>query len=730
MIFWNLALSVLLFIGIFGILATRPFVTVCAAVAVPLVAISLNFLKLVDLGSAKQADPAGTASRPGNGDRSEKGKQASKPSGWRTEYLWVRFSLLLVIAVLPSFAFFKVAYDFEKKLFIKQGQLNFAGALDERIKQRRKEYQKVKLGKSEDRIVQLHPKEEWETYQDLFFETTVKTTVDLPPSLAGFAQNRLDALFTRIRPAYNPIAADTQVLIPNRSADGVFEWCSDGENRLVLIKVESPFSTQGNTRCRAGRTQSESQARGKPGEERSDDPLVISSVWRPLVCKWKWWFGLAVIAFVVALYRFVRFVAQRIFVLDLDESPAMAAPCLPTTISTNLLALGRPFSGKSRRLNQRKDIRTFDIRTMAYPEPPRAAQAAAAGGGHTPSGSAAPPHGSGEIAAAAENWADRFDYRRLLPPDPTAPIGIDHFEHEIDNPLQNQQKLIFLEQLIYTHKRKVLIVSTVDPLFYFSSRGPGDHHQDLTEPQAHQSRPVRNIDRWTRVLSSFAKLDFDTEADPGFFGTEKEFADSLTEFKKRISGNGTKAAQELVHLFQKECNLTPRLRAIGKQVAFDLRPGAEMTSEELILEILARADAYYRAEWAACSEEEKLVLIQLAQEGLVNPKAKTTVWRLMTKGLVMRDPVFRIMNQSFGRFVSSAVPPDTIKKWEQEDAHAPWDTILLTVALGVAAFLFITQQAFFETWMAYLTGLGAAVPALVRVLGSFRPGSRDQPADA
>jgi hypothetical protein len=175
----------------------------------------------------------------------------------------------------------------------------------------------------------------------------------------------------------------------------------------------------------------------------------------------------------------------------------------------------------------------------------------------------------------------------------------------------------------------------------------------------------------------------------------EEFNEIVKEFDQVICEDDRKHKEELVDLFRKECELTPRLRAIGKEVVSSLKPKLEVTSEQLILEILDRARVYYRAIWTSCSRDEKLVLVQLAQEGLVNPKAEVAVRQLMRKRLVVRDPVFRIMNLTFARFACTALPPSIVRKWEQQDGAIPWGTILLTVALGVAVFLFITQQAFF-----------------------------------
>jgi hypothetical protein len=52
-----------------------------------------------------------------------------------------------------------------------------------------------------------------------------------------------------------------------------------------------------------------------------------------------------------------------------------------------------------------------------------------------------------------------------------------------------------------------------------------------------------------------------------------------------------------------------------------------------------------------------------------------------------------------------------------EDASLPWDTILLTAAMGVGAFLLVTQKAFFDGWVAYATRLGTVIPTFIKLFG-------------
>ena len=51
-------------------------------------------------------------------------------------------------------------------------------------------------------------------------------------------------------------------------------------------------------------------------------------------------------------------------------------------------------------------------------------------------------------------------------------------------------------------------------------------------------------------------------------------------------------------------------------------------------------------------------------------------------------------------------------------------TSLLVAGVAVAGFLVYTQGAIFDSWITYMTGLAAAVPAMIKLLATIRSGER------
>jgi hypothetical protein len=121
----------------------------------------------------------------------------------------------------------------------------------------------------------------------------------------------------------------------------------------------------------------------------------------------------------------------------------------------------------------------------------------------------------------------------------------------------------------------------------------------------------------------------------------------------------------------RECSMSPTLMTIGAEVLRESLTDVPLSTEDLLTEIGVAAEPYYHTLWATCSREEKLALQQLAQEDVVNPANTHVIERLMASGLVRRAPIFRLMNETFRRFVLQAVSPDDLRAREREGVELP-----------------------------------------------------------
>ena len=145
--------------------------------------------------------------------------------------------------------------------------------------------------------------------------------------------------------------------------------------------------------------------------------------------------------------------------------------------------------------------------------------------------------------------------------------------------------------------------------------------------------------------------------------------------------------------------------------------------DQVLDEIGERAEEYYTALWHPCSANEKLVLMQVAQTGLVNSKARKDVRRLLARGLLLRDPQLRLMNETFRRFVCVHAATSSLASRLNDDlAGDAWNRVRMPFFAGVMVvllFFFSTQREMFDSTFAVIGGLTAAVPALLKMLSSF-----------
>lgn len=171
----------------------------------------------------------------------------------------------------------------------------------------------------------------------------------------------------------------------------------------------------------------------------------------------------------------------------------------------------------------------------------------------------------------------------------------------------------------------------------------------------------------------------------------------------------------------RECAASEALVEIGKRIGRAENRIDEYRWDEVVGFVLDAAEPYYRSVWELCSREEQLVLIQLAQEGLVNPKRVEIVKRLARRRLVSVDPRFCLMNESFRRFVRAVESREHIAAWERAPANSAWarlGTPLYALAAVIIAILLFTEQEMFTSIIAVATGAAGALGSMRNLYSS------------
>jgi hypothetical protein len=140
---------------------------------------------------------------------------------------------------------------------------------------------------------------------------------------------------------------------------------------------------------------------------------------------------------------------------------------------------------------------------------------------------------------------------------------------------------------------------------------------------------------------------------------------------------------------------------------------------------------FFDALWHACTRDERLTLRQLAEEGLINPQNQVIARQLMRSGLIVRDPVPRVMSHTFHRFILRAATADQVSAWERVGVPVPWASIevaMLTVVIGLAGLLVVTQEQLVGAWIGVVPTVVPALQRLWSLVAMFRPAAKQAAA--
>ena len=167
------------------------------------------------------------------------------------------------------------------------------------------------------------------------------------------------------------------------------------------------------------------------------------------------------------------------------------------------------------------------------------------------------------------------------------------------------------------------------------------------------------------------------------------------------------------------------LASIGVELKETWAGRTEVGLEELRRAVRVRAEPCYQLLWTSCSRTEKLVLIQLAQEGLINPKSCDTLDELANKGMIWPGSAPELFNLTFRDFLQRIERAEVVQEWERMDGNGLWVVSgrLVASALTVGGlFYLLTQGISVQSVLPIISGSGfLGFPILKSVAGILSP---------
>lgn len=605
--------------------------------------------------------------------RFKRGKRESRHEktkwfDYRTAYI-VNVALLFCLgSILPAYACFKIAYVQEMKLFIKNGQLKLSDdmiAREERIRALSRATYRSTPKETVENLLDRRIAEQRDVYDGFFFNTSQTQQ----PAIATYTTaqpSRLLSFFRGFVPIFDHSSIKRHALT-TMAADNSRSWDDSSGTTLVLHARQA-------------------QANGVALTERRIESHL------PRLSGSSWWLMLLLVFVFTSLL--VYYMIRQLFLFAREESACdeLTGFCVNSVSQNLLLVLSPPFIGKSQLLQRMglNGANRIDI----------------------------------EKVSRLKTWLRRAD---LLNPN-GGPVVLDNFDYGMDNIQHTQQKLYLLEAL-HQKKRMTVALSTVEPDGFFSptvkngnSNGDGNGHTNGSI--ATLPAPVFS-DRWTGAVSRFLRLAPEDLGDADSFKAELDGRKQKLLTRDGLDDKAKNRIESAFELIKKECSPRSYLQNIGQAIAEQARV-AEVSTSSLCRQIMTNARPYYAAVWNACSGEEKLTLTRLARYGLLSPKDPDTE-TLLKRGLIVRDPAIRIMNESFRLFILSMSADKAIARCEQEaKSSSNWEALKVPLTIGLlsgAAFLLLTQRELYNSALPFITGLAAGLPSFLKLVSLFQSGS-------
>ena len=379
------------------------------------------------------------------------------------------------------------------------------------------------------------------------------------------------------------------------------------------------------------------------------------------------------------LFRVIRFILNKVFLLDeIETSESDSQESIFSGASRLFVVLGSPYTRRDRLLQQ-DNLKVLNLKTESV---------------------------DGQ-------WPEKFNLDEFLGEASSESLAIDYFEYQINEPEHNLHKLYLLEKLI-THERTLVIASTAEPVDYlFDGVDKSQHHEGAADAAA----------RWARVMSHFWVHYLEDSGDPKAF--KSELAEIRRNHKKETDAEKTPSEriEELYDLLIRECAPRACLQDIGIGIA-KRRAFEKSDPDKILEEILIQATTYYKFVWNSCSPAEKLTLAHLAADRLLSPN-DPDIPRLVRRGLIVRDPVVRLINESFRLFVLAESRTDKEMAVTESEARkgSSWQYLkvaLLVTVVVIMVFLFATQRDLYNSTLVALTSIAAGVPTIFSFFNLFQ----------
>lgn len=264
-------------------------------------------------------------------------------------------------------------------------------------------------------------------------------------------------------------------------------------------------------------------------------------------------------------------------------------------------------------------------------------------------------------------------------------IHVSNLESQLTGPASRTEVFRLIERLI-DRRTGIVVTTTIDPVAHFSEVFLEERSATFANsiPEIELNRSSLLL---TRMRRCYAPVDGQSPWSSWLQYNPKDWRKTL-------------ALETSNHRL---------LTGIGNDILTAWNAKNEVPMDDLRRAVRSRAEACYQLLWTGCTRSEKLALIQLAQEGLVNPKSRETLDELVAKGLIFSGPAPELFNFTFRDFLRGIVRNDVVQEWERQDGNGLWviSSRLVASVLTVGGLFYLLTQGFaVQSMLPILSGSG------------------------
>ncbi len=154
-----------------------------------------------------------------------------------------------------------------------------------------------------------------------------------------------------------------------------------------------------------------------------------------------------------------------------------------------------------------------------------------------------------------------------------------------------------------------------------------------------------------------------------------------------------------------------------------MKTSCENPEERIIAKIISLAGKYYKDLVNSCTDEEKYILHDFADDLIMNPRNEASIYRLLEKGvLIKKCDRINFMNISFRRYVLGSLTKASVAEFELKMGKkaGTWQgyrATLLIIIIALFGFIAMANQDFLDNLNQLFVAIGGGIAVITAILG-------------